>query len=181
MIKQANSSDDSTDWSQSILSCVGWITNDDWCSGCLVTNFNTSHFSLIIKKNFIWVGVKHIGSSMDSAKSWESFGKATKTIDRIQKWWLAISSRWVQIQLHFQNGVHSRLEKICVLIMESDCVSQKISCRFLNTKFGVDILKWNVSEIHTSPSGWVIWINTSDKLVQSDYSLFFEHAHQLWF
>ena len=69
VVHQADSSDDFSCWHKSILGCVGWITNDDWSSGDVFPNSDSSDLSFRIESDFIRIGIEHISTTMDSTES----------------------------------------------------------------------------------------------------------------
>jgi len=122
MVQKADCSHDLASWHESIIGRVTWVTNNDWCLCCFLATSDSGNFAIGIESNLVNALVEHEGTSMDSTESREAFWKTTESIDWIKEWTVTVSSLRIEIQLHFLDGVDCRLKKICVLVLESNCM-----------------------------------------------------------
>jgi hypothetical protein len=81
MVHDADSSNNFGNWLDFVVGGVTWITNDKWSRCGVLTTSNTCNFTFLIKGNLVDLGIKHISTTMNSAKSRECFRDTSQTID----------------------------------------------------------------------------------------------------
>jgi len=138
VIKDANTSNDFFNWSYSILestfNCISGITNNHWAMSNTICVLYSNYFS-ILKQYLINICVEHESSSIDSTDSRKPFWNTTKTINRINKWRVTISTHGISIKLNFSNHLDGRKTQEFLVSVESNCMSNEINSVWFQTKF----------------------------------------------
>lgn len=178
VVQNANCSNYLPFWNKSVLGGIARVANHNWSTGCLVSASYSTNFSTSVESDFVNLGVQHVGSSMDSAKSTECLGQSTKTIDWVQEATGSVLAVTLKIKLHLFDRVDSWLVKISIRILQCNCVTQEIDSVFVKVVVLENVLHGCLMDVEVVPSLRVIEVDLADELVQIDQSLFFEHAHQ---
>jgi hypothetical protein len=128
VVKNANGSDNLHSFLDFlVLHDIRGIADNKRSFGNLIIGLDSSDFSIFTKENLVNVGVEHVSTSMDSAKSRETFRKTSQTIDRIEERRITILSKGFDVKLDLLDSFDGRLGEVLIISEESDCMSQEIN------------------------------------------------------
>lgn len=69
VVEEADGSDDFAGGLQLVIGAVGWVTDDDWSLGSLISAPDAFDLAISSNQNLINVGLQHVGASVNCAKS----------------------------------------------------------------------------------------------------------------
>jgi len=100
VVQDAYAPDDSIDHLHSIFESwvdyIGWIADQHVAFGYLSSTLDAWDLA-VLEKNFVHIGIKHEGSSIDSTNSRKSFGNTSQSVDRIDEGRVSVSSHGVHV------------------------------------------------------------------------------------
>ena len=180
MIQDANGADDlAGDTCLLEAAHVGRVADNQWCAGRLFTASDTASTAIIVEKNFINVGIKHVGTAMDSAKTRERLWQTSETIHGVEERRVTVFAHGFHIELHLFAGINSRSLEVGVLDVKGNSVAQEIDSLGLKTERAVQICHGHVVEVFAVPSVRVIEVNSIHVLVEIAALLLLEETHEI--
>ena len=177
MVQKANGSNNLAAWFDILFGRVAWVADNKWCLGSVFSTSDSDSLS-IFEQNLVNLGVEHVSSSMNCAKSGESLRKTSKTVDWVQERRVTISSNGLEVKLDLENCVCSWLVQVIVCSMECHGVTKEINrVRF---KFVVLVNVTHVLVFHVDcfPGRLVVQFTVFNILVKVHASLLLEQAHE---
>lgn len=116
MIQNADTANDLSHFVYAVEN-VGWITIDLLASGHLISRPN-SNGAPILKDNFVYRFVEHVGATVNGAQSSKPLRQLAKSIEWVQVGTLAIASQRFTVQLDSINQIEAWLGKVSAIFKQ---------------------------------------------------------------
>jgi len=94
-------------------------------------------------------GVEHVGTTIDGAETSKALRKLTKTIERIEirTLGIGITRKRVEVELHTNDRLKSRLPQVIIVEVQADSVADEIDGIGLKAELGVELTHSHLGEI----------------------------------
>lgn len=103
----------------------------------------------VLIEDLIDVGVKHVGTSVDSRQTSEALRELTQTVERVDVGRLAVAGHRVHVQADAVDGIggHSTLSNIVVGLIQGHGVANEVTGVFFQAEFVIDFLHGALSNV----------------------------------
>ena len=157
---------------------VGWVADYKRGARRLFTA-SYADGSSRLKKNLVYIRVKHVSTAMDGAKATEGLGKAAKTVDGVEEWRVTVLAHRFHVQNALLACFNGGLLQVAIFDLKGDSVAQEVDRLAVQAERLEELAHGHRVKIFVLPSVRVIWVDAVHVLVEIASLLLLEKTHQI--